>query len=154
MGHPRGEARLSVELTLPDAMNAPIWALETEIRVAWGDMDAFAHVNNAVYLRWFETARIEWLALVEFPEDVRSGPMLKTASVVYDAQVKYPDTVLVRVRSDAPGKSSVKLVYEVESRTSGQIVAHGETLVVLVEDGKSKVIPDDARERMASRQRT
>ena len=28
------------------------------LSVQWGDMDAFAHVNNTVYLRWFESARI------------------------------------------------------------------------------------------------
>ena len=30
------------------------------IGVAWGDMDALGHVNNTVYLRWFESARIAW----------------------------------------------------------------------------------------------
>ena len=131
-------------------MSTP-WAIETTIRVAWGDMDAFAHVNNAVYLRWFETARIEWLALVDFPENETSGPMLKTASVVYDAQVQYPDTVTVRVRAETPGRSSVKLVYEIESLAGKRIVATGETLVVLVENGKSTPIPSDARERMMTR---
>lgn len=52
------------------------WALSTEIRVAWGDMDAFGHVNDTVYLRWFETARIEWLAQsgasAPLPDDLRA----------------------------------------------------------------------------------
>ena len=39
--------------------------------VAWGDMDSFAHVNNVVYFRYFENARLEyfrqldWFALEE-----------------------------------------------------------------------------------------
>ena len=41
--------------------------MQVEIVVAWGDMDAYGHVNNAVFLRWFETARIKWFELVELP---------------------------------------------------------------------------------------
>ena len=32
--------------------------LVVEIPVQWGDQDAFGHVNNAAYFRWFESARI------------------------------------------------------------------------------------------------
>lgn len=124
------------------------WALSTVIRVAWGEMDAFGHVNNAVYLRWFETARIEWLALVEFPEDPSRGPMLKTVGAVYEAQVKYPDTVTVSVRAEKPGRTSVKLVYQVVAQSSGRVVATGESVVVLVEKGASAPLPEDLRERL------
>lgn len=39
--------------------------ISIEIPVAWGDMDAFAHVNNTVYLRWFESARIAFFEQVQ-----------------------------------------------------------------------------------------
>lgn len=29
--------------------------------VAWGDMDAFGHVNNATYYRYIESARLAYL---------------------------------------------------------------------------------------------
>ena len=35
-----------------------------EIPVIWGDMDAFQHVNNTVYFRYFENVRIEYFELV------------------------------------------------------------------------------------------
>ena len=124
------------------------WALSTEIRVAWGDMDAFGHVNNTVYLRWFETARIEWLALVEFPEGDTRGPMLKTVGAVYDAQVKYPDTVTVSVRAEKPGRTSIKLLYHVVAHSTKRVVATGDSVVVLVENGASAPLPDDLRARL------
>ena len=40
-------------------MNDINWPIQTEIPIQWGDMDAFSHVNNVIYIRWFETARIE-----------------------------------------------------------------------------------------------
>ena len=34
---------------------------QMEIPVRWGDMDAMGHVNNTIYFRYFEIARLEWL---------------------------------------------------------------------------------------------
>lgn len=133
---------------------AGAWALETTIRVAWGDMDAFAHVNHTVYLRWFETARIAWFELVDLPQEGHRGglgPILKTVSAVYEAQVKYPDTVTVRVRAEPPGRTSVKLVYEVVSAAHGGVVARGDSVVVMVRDGKPVPIPDELRARFAGK---
>jgi acyl-CoA thioester hydrolase len=31
-----------------------------EIPIAWGEMDAFQHVNNIFYFRYFESARIAY----------------------------------------------------------------------------------------------
>lgn len=37
---------------------------ETRFPVRWGDMDAMGHVNNTVYFRYLETARIDWMVSV------------------------------------------------------------------------------------------
>ena len=34
---------------------------ETVLSMRWGDMDAFAHLNNTLYVRYFEEARVRWL---------------------------------------------------------------------------------------------
>ena len=34
--------------------------------VQWGDQDAFGHVNNTIYFRWFETVRIEYFERIGF----------------------------------------------------------------------------------------
>ena len=49
------------------------------IPVAWGDMDAFQHVNNTVYFRYFESARIAYFERLEFMELMQAtgvGPIL------------------------------------------------------------------------------
>ena len=55
------------------------YPVQLEIPVAWGDMDAFGHVNNTVYLRWFESARIAFFERISIrasrPEKV--GPILR-----------------------------------------------------------------------------
>ena len=40
---------------------------EMVIPVRWGDMDAMGHVNNTVYFRYFEVARLDWLFRVGAP---------------------------------------------------------------------------------------
>lgn len=122
-----------------------------EIPVAWGEMDAYGHVNNAVYLRWLETARIAWFEACDFPEaSGRSGPVLRTATVTYDRAVKYPDTVTVTVRPTRVGRTSVTLAYEVFSAVERGRVATGETVVVLAdfERGTALELPGELRARL------
>ena len=68
------------------------WPVKTKIPVQWGEMDAFNHVNNVVYIRWCETARIElfrkiWgergLNMKEILEDNGVGPILANFTVNY-----------------------------------------------------------------------
>ena len=45
-------------------------AIITEIPVAWGEMDALNHVNNVVYFRYFETARIDFFSQINMMADL------------------------------------------------------------------------------------
>ena len=46
-----------------------------EIPVAWGDMDAFQHVNNVTYFKYFESARIAYFEKIKFQELHRKNVM-------------------------------------------------------------------------------
>ncbi len=55
------------------------FSVVTEIPVAWGEMDALNHVNNAVYFRYFETARLDYFSHISLMEDMavtNIGPVL------------------------------------------------------------------------------
>lgn len=124
--------------------------MKVDIRVAWGEMDAYGHVNNAVFLRWFESARVDWLRAVQFPDDGKIGPVLAKATVEYLLPVKHPDDVEIVLRPTRIGTSSVTLAYEVTSRAQGALVAKGETVVVLIDlsAGRSVALDADARARI------
>ncbi|MDP5000114.1 MAG: acyl-CoA thioesterase [Saprospiraceae bacterium] len=75
-----------------------------EIVVQWGDMDAAGHVNNATYLRWFETARIRYLA--DIGMDVVNPSqnidfILGWQECKYIFPVTFPDTVHIGIRVTA-----------------------------------------------------
>ena len=62
--------------------------VQVRIPVAWGDMDAFNHVNNVVYFKWFESARIAYFEHTESMGVMRAegiGPILASTSCRYRA---------------------------------------------------------------------
>lgn len=115
--------------------------------VAWGDMDALGHVNNTIYLRWFESARILWWERLDqdaalYAEGV--GPILARTTIDYRRPVKYPDTIEVRVTTQRVGGKSVTLGYRVTSTAQGgTVVAEGETVVVLFDYKRGEAIAID-----------
>jgi acyl-CoA thioester hydrolase len=122
--------------------------------IRWGDMDAMGHVNNTVYFRFMEQARISWFdALV--PEDAAwqsTGIVIANASCNYKRPITYPGVVEIRLYVGAPGGSSVPTFYEL--RVDGDAVpyADGAAVVVFVDMKSQKAtrIPDAIRSRLLS----
>ena len=75
------------------------------IAIRWGDMDAMGHVNNTVYFRYMEQARIGWFdALVPASEAWKNtGIVIANASCNFKRALNYPGTVEVKVTIDPPG---------------------------------------------------
>lgn len=75
------------------------YPFEFPINIAWGDMDAFGHVNNVMYAKYFETARADLFSKEEFwntkSSVLEEGPVLVKMEMEYRKQVKYPATILV-----------------------------------------------------------
>lgn len=128
------------------------YPVELEIPVAWGDMDAFGHVNNTVYFRWFESARMALFERIgispERPEKV--GPIVATTSCDYLVPVKYPATVTVGARVLRIGNTS--FVIENEATLDGVPVARGTTVMVLIDyrSGETVPVPDEMRAAIAA----
>lgn len=122
----------------------------TEITVLWGDEDSFNHVNNVAYLRWCETARIEYLRGIGlFPEMPPQGlgPILASVTCHYRRPLKYPDTVAVGTRVTAVGNSSFRMEHRIVSRRLRAIVAEADSAMVTVDysTGKSQRVPEKVR---------
>ena len=69
--------------------------------VQWGDMDAANHVNNTVYLRYFESARIEFfnqMGFMDFTGVDGVGPILAEITCKYKAPLTFPDTIKITAR--------------------------------------------------------
>ena len=71
--------------------------ITTEFTVQWGEMDAARHVNNLIYLRWAESARIIYFEKMDLPTSFtgKQGPILGWQDCKYIFPITYPDTVIV-----------------------------------------------------------
>jgi len=70
-----------------------------ELPVQWGDMDAAKHVNNTIYLRWIESARIEMFQKMqkgEF-EFKKIVPILAWQDCKYIFPITFPDSVVIKL---------------------------------------------------------
>ncbi|MBW1974541.1 MAG: acyl-CoA thioesterase [Deltaproteobacteria bacterium] len=101
--------------------------------VLWGHMDAFQHVNNVIYFRYFESARVEYFTctrLMEIMQKTSIGPILAATSCKYIRPLKFPDTILVGARTLWISKSEMEQEYAIHSTKQNRIVATGTGLIV------------------------
>ena len=104
-----------------------------DITVAWGEMDAFQHVNNIVYLRYAESARIAYLeqaGLSESMEGTGIGPILASINCRYLFPVTYPDTVRVGTRVTEIGADRFTVHFRIVSARHGRVAAQGDSVIV------------------------
>lgn len=119
------------------------------IAIRWGDMDAMGHVNNTVYFRYMEQARIGWFeSLVPQAEAWDSISMvIVNASCNFHRPINYPGTVEVKVFAGAPRGSSVATFYEL--KVKDELYADGAATVVFIDkEQKPLRIPERIRSSM------
>ena len=124
-----------------------------EIPIAWGEMDSFQHVNNIVYFRYFESARIlysERLGLHKYKDATGIGPILGSTSCKYRLPLTYPDTVSVGAKVIDIAEDRFTMKYVVVSHKHQKIAAEGEGVVVIYNyrEGKKTAMPDEIRKRI------
>ena len=114
--------------------------------IHWGEMDAFSHLNNVVYYRYAESARIAYLqALGMF--DGNMVTVLAASSCQYLRPVTYPDTLLLGVRCQRLGTTSIVMEYSYYSCAQQAIVATADAVVVRLDSKSEHKVPWTADER-------
>ena len=126
-----------------------------ELPVLWGEMDAFQHVNNVVYFRYFESGRIAYLeeaGMVRFMERSGIGPILASVGCRFRVPLTYPDTVSVAVRVTEVGEDRFTMEHAVISHKLGKVAAIGEGVIVTYDyRARRKVsLPDEVRQMIAA----
>jgi acyl-CoA thioester hydrolase len=124
-----------------------------DIPVAWGEMDALRHVNNIVYFRYFESARIayfEKLRFWEFMNQTGVGPILASIQCKFKIPLTYPDTVSVGTRIPSIEQDRFVMEYRAVSHKSQAIAAEGEGVVVSYNyrESKKTPLPEEMKQRI------
>lgn len=120
--------------------------------VLWGEMDAFGHINNVVYFRYFESGRVHffnqtnlWQTFID--EQVRIVVVKLECNFVQE--IIFPEEIEIAVAIKNIGNSSLKVHQVVRSSKNNTIFAHGEGIIVGTDPntGKSKPWSDNLKNK-------
>ncbi len=125
------------------------------IPVQWGELDAYGHINNTVFFRWFESARIEYLTrsgMVRTMERDQIGAILHSTSCRFRRPVFFPDTIEVGGRAREVGDDRFAMEYLVVSHEQNAVVGEGTAIIVCYDySAHAKApLPDEVRRGIAA----
>jgi acyl-CoA thioester hydrolase len=112
--------------------------------VRWGDLDALGHVNNTVFFRYFESARIAYFERIGFAADAmraRIGPILGSTQCRFRRPLKYPDRLRVGARVVSLAEDRFTMEYAVWSDALATLAATGDAIIVAYDYGEQRKAP-------------
>jgi acyl-CoA thioester hydrolase len=122
---------------------------EKRVEIRWRDLDAYRHVNNAVYATYLEECRDEWVDKVLGPVADPWDFVLARVAIDFRNEVRQEDdavvvsTTLVRI-----GTSSIGLREEIR-KLDGTLAAEGDSVIVARDRETGRSRPLDEAERSA-----
>ena len=128
----------------------------SKIHIRYGDIDAMGHVNNTVYLQYFEQARLAW-----FKQAVGSEWDWNTAGIVlvrnevdYKKPLLLHDKAIVETSVESIGTKSITLSYRVIKKQNDLdlLVATGKSVLVCFDHKtqETKAVPEAWREMLTA----
>lgn len=130
---------------IPD--NLPLF-YSCELPVRWGDMDAYGHVNNTLYFRYFEEARFQLMKDKNIPAHGDSHPVVVTIGCTFLRPIFHPDHLRVDIYLADPGRSSFMIYYKIITAShpdSPSAEGYSKVVWVSSDTGKSVALPDNVR---------
>ncbi len=112
------------------------YPVNIELKVQWGDMDAFNHVNNVMYFRYFESARLayfERIGVMDKSNKNSIAPILAETSCRYRLPLNYPDVILVGARVIENHSHGFLMEYAIYSHTHKCVSSIGTGRIVMLD---------------------
>jgi len=130
------------------------WPVIIQLPVVWGEMDAYRHVNNVVYFRYLESARLEYFRRLDWFEFERAtgiGPILAATQARFRKPLTYPDTISVTARVSSMAEDRFTIEHVIVSHQLSAVATEGQGTVVTFHyaQGKKVPVPEDLRRRIA-----
>ena len=120
------------------------------IEVAFRDLDAMGHVNNAVYLSYMETARIKFLVDLLAVTSLHDLPVIMAeATCTFKAPAFFGELLTVGVGVSRFGSKSFDMTYRIDAG-DGRLIALGRTVQVMYDYAAARtlVVPEDFKAKV------
>ena len=127
-------------------MNAEKFPYEVIIEVAFRDIDAFGHVNNAVFFSYMEYARVKFAIDLLEDTDLATESLLDIPLILVEATCSYHSPALLSekltlgIALSRFGNTSFDLLYRF-SGEDGRLVASGKTVQVMYDYSLGRAFP-------------
>ncbi|MBU3577438.1 acyl-CoA thioesterase [Polynucleobacter sp. UK-Kesae-W10] len=120
--------------------------------IRWGDMDAYGHVNNTIYFRYMEQARVEWITSLGYQvAPGRNSMLMMNGFCNFYKQLSYPGELILKTSIGAIGRTSMDVYTSMALTTHPETEAAigGATMVwVDLTTNKSAPWPDDILQKL------
>jgi acyl-CoA thioester hydrolase len=128
---------------------APPGAIETVVAIRWSDMDAYGHVNHAVYLTYLEEARDAALTRILRSVPGETGYVVARVAIDYRRELRHTDgPVTVSCEVATIGRSSARTRETIRS-AAGDLAAECEAVIVRFDRESRQAEPWTDAERRA-----
>jgi len=127
------------------------YLLVVPIEVRFKDIDMMGHVNNAVYLTYFENARAAyWRALGAWAGRPESTYVIAQAECDYRSPATLDDELGCHIRVTRLGRTSFAFQYLLRDEKSGRTIVEGRSVQVMYDygEGRPRPLDDDLRDRI------
>ncbi len=129
------------------------YKLSLELRIDWGDLDMYEHVNNVSYMQYLQSGRVNfWEAsgIHEFYRNSNQGTMLVSTKCDFKKSLVYPGKAIVKTKLDFIGNKSFGLKHIILNE-NGDICAEGTDVVVCFDFEKNETfrVPDWMRDKIS-----
>jgi acyl-CoA thioester hydrolase len=118
---------------------------EVNLPIYWGEMDTLGHVNNSVYFKYMEQARVSWIASVHGQVSSQDeGPVIANTFCNFYRPLVFPGQLVAKLYVANPGRTSIDTFVSIERADEPGTVhaAGGATLVwVSMQDGRPLPLP-------------
>src|SRR5688572_15448596 len=117
------------------------------LRIDWADLDLFGHVNNVVFFRYIQAARVnycEHIGLTSLNDNDQLSFMVASSQCHFKRPLKYPDSIEVATRAAWLKNTSLQLEYLIRNSEKEIVAEASDVIVVYDHHKKEKVVISEA----------
>lgn len=122
------------------------------LRIDWAEQDLFGHVNNVMFMKYIQAARVnywEQIGLYQYFRETNMGPMLVHVHCDYKKPLHYPGNMTILSRMKFIKNTSFSIQHRILDH-EGAVSAEAEDVIVMYDFNKNEKIlfPNEFRKKV------
>jgi len=112
--------------------------MELKLRIDWSEMDMFGHVNNVMYAKYMQAARVNFMekvGIIKSYEENRIGFMVAATSILFYKPLFYPGSIRIKTTVKETKNTSFILEHDILNQEN-ELCARGEDVIVYFDFNK------------------